>query len=237
MEPEGYDVAHGVMHKMARDFIDANEDSDDGLQEELDQLVYNKGYVKVSQKEALEAQANAHDSDGEFEVEDYSEEVEELSDGDEDENVKTEQKKSYTDKMQTYDSDDNDIMAELHKIEAQDNNFKSKIMKQNKHDEQKAEIVKEQKRVLELILGQRMSIQGYFNKVNQLPQHENFYKFKEDKSELFEDVENAVKASLVNLNDICSLLAKRLNANLSSFSEDDDTLKCIDKNYNKIMPI
>ena len=46
MDPEGYDVAHGAMYKMARKFKENNEEQ---LEKELDSLVYRSKPVSSSQ--------------------------------------------------------------------------------------------------------------------------------------------------------------------------------------------
>ena len=226
MDPEGYDVAQGAMYKMAKQF-NQNQSDDEELAEELDNLIHKShkksnmnfdkidqkySFVKVNQKDALEAQSKAnHDLDDQFE-EVSSDEIDELENELEKDNIAMSNnqstnigiapKNSITDKIQTYESDDNDLMAQLHKLETQDDSFKINIMKQNKQDEQKAEIVKQQKNIFEGIIGQRMSIQKYINKVNQLPQTEIYEKFHMGDNDKFEELEQVLKENITELNDL-----------------------------------
>lgn len=234
MDPEGFDVAHGAMYKMAKEFHqNQSSESEDELANELDNLVYKKSeLVKVGQKEALEAQGLGNEDEegeGEWQLESDDEEIQEEGKK-EDEEVK---KKNFTDKMQTYDSDDNDLMGKLSKFEAQDVSFKTSLMRQNKNDAQKAVIVREQKKVMEAVLSQRMVIQKYFNKVNQLPQSEYYSKFKEDHVSAFEDLEEAIKSNLVELNDVCRLLGKRISISIPAIKPDGNIISSIDKNYQR----
>lgn len=144
-------------------------------------------------------------------------------------------KQSFTDKMQNYESDDNDIMAQLHKLDAQDTQFKVKVMKANKNDDQKAEIVKMQKSIFEAVLGQRMSMQKYLPKINQLPQHENYQLFRDQNDELFEQLEHSIKDNIASLNEVCKSLGKRLAIDIPTFTSKDDVLKKVEINYGKSM--
>ena len=65
----------------------------------------------------------------------------------------------------------------------------------------KAKIVKEQKKVLEEVVAQRMAIQPAI-KINQFPQHDNFKYFEERKSEEISTLKATLKQNLMNLNDV-----------------------------------
>jgi protein AATF/BFR2 len=217
--------------------------------------------VKVGQKEALEAQGNAKqaDSDDGFAMVSDDDEIDELEDElEKDEQMSQGSGKGYApkdamaDKLQTsYESDDNDLMAKLHKLEEQDDSFKAKIMQQNKHDDQKADIVKEQKRVYESMIGQLMTINKYLNKVNQMPQSDNYQNFKDNMPDKFADLEHAFtspstddEATVLNNTNtsfgvptqVCNLLGNRLGINSISPSSTSNFGDFVNQIYKSTMP-
>ena len=129
------------------------------------------------------------------------------------------------------------MINQLEKLEKQDVNYKSKIMKQNKEDLLKADVVKEQRKIQEAILSQRMILQNNISRVNQFPQSDCFSAFEDSKIDELSSLKNSLKKNISTLNDISILLGKRINVNLSPInSEDSNIFTKIDKNYEKLLP-
>lgn len=132
--------------------------------------------------------------------------------------------------------EDKAVINQLENIEKQDKGYKDKIMQQNKQDMEKSKVVKEQKKILENIVYQRMLIQKGLTKANQLPQAEHYPEFAEKHPDAISELKDTLKENLVNLNDICVLLGKRINVNLKPIKENDDVYKIVDSNYDKLNP-
>ena len=121
-------------------------------------------------------------------------------------------------------------------MEKQDVGFKQKVMQQNKEDLDKANVVKEQRKVQEAVMYQRVLLQKNLSKANQMPQHEQFKTFEENKRVEATELQEAMRENLTTLNDICVLLGKRINVNLNRATHSDNIFDVIDKNYEKLIP-
>lgn len=121
-------------------------------------------------------------------------------------------------------------------MEKQDVGFKQKVMQQNKEDLDKANVVKEQRKVQEAVMYQRVLLQKNLSKANQMPQHEQFKTFEEHKRVEVTELQEAMRENLTTLNDICVLLGKRINVNLNRATHSDNIFDVIDKNYEKLIP-
>ena len=129
------------------------------------------------------------------------------------------------------------LVDQLDKIEKQDVNYRDKIMQQNQQDLDKASSVKDQKKVLEAIVYQRMIMQKNLTRANQLPQSEQHSHFEEKKSAELSQLKTSLRENMTTLNDICILLGKRMNVNLKPVTESSETmLKTIDDNYERLIP-
>ena len=128
------------------------------------------------------------------------------------------------------------MIDRLEKLEKQDTSYKDKIMEQNKEDMKKANQVKEQRKIQEAIISQRMIIQNNLSKANQFPQSDIFPSFGESKIEELSTLRNSLKTNIASLNEISILLGKRIKVNLLPINEDEDFLSQIDKNYEKLLP-
>lgn len=128
------------------------------------------------------------------------------------------------------------MIDRLEKLEKQDTSYKDKIMEQNKEDMKKANQVKEQRKIQEAIISQRMIIQNNLSKANQFPQSDIFPSFEESKIEELSTLRNSLKTNIASLNEISILLGKRIKVNLLPINEDEDFLSQIDKNYEKLLP-
>ena len=94
--------------------------------------------------------------------EDEGEEDEEEAEGEEDEEKEIQRKRRKIDEKfyeQSEDEVQQQDVDELEKIDKIDTGFKDKVMMDNLQDLHKAKIVKEQKKVLEEVVAQRMAIQ------------------------------------------------------------------------------
>lgn len=108
-------------------------------------------------------------------------------------------------------------------------------MQQNQEDLQKANVVKEQKKILESIVYQRMMIQNNLPKANQFPQSEQFSQFQENKGSELDALKSSLESNLTTLNEISFLLGKRINVNLAPITN-SNIFKTLDKNYEKLIP-
>ncbi|CAI2367536.1 unnamed protein product [Moneuplotes crassus] len=246
--PEDYDITQGNMIKMAKQFKENQQEEE--LAGELDSLVYRSKKVTsqdLSKNEKLRGNVQEESDDG-FEV------VEESSDGEKD--PKEASKEQESDDQESYDQEEENsaqgygknydnqesdedaaMIDKLEKLEKQDNNYKGKVMLQNKEDLQKASQVKEQRKVQEAIVSQRMIIQKILTKTNQFPQSDVFKQFEEDKAEELNTLKSNLKKNICTLNEISMMLGKRMNVNLSPISTDDeDILPKVDKNYERLLP-
>lgn len=126
------------------------------------------------------------------------------------------------------------MIEKLEKLEKQDNNYKSKIMHQNKEDVKKAAQVKEQRKIQEAIISQRLIIQNVLTKANQFPQSDLFSQFQESKSSELSTLQESISKSISTLNEISSLLSTRLSVTLPSGSE--DSLSTSSVYHQKLLP-
>ena len=264
MDPDGYDVVHKGMAKMVKKFKENN--AEDQLAQELDSIVYGSKLVSRDQLQNTKLRSKPEDSGSEDidpeelgssggsedlqnlrrsnkqndDEELESDEIEEVEDyeDEEDQNVQTKLRK--IDEKYYEESDENEddegIMDQLDKIEKQDTGYKEKVMEQNKEDAEKAKIVKEQRKLVEGVIAQRMAIQGIISKVNQLPQSSCYKYFEERKAEEISELKSTLKQNLINLNDVWVLLGKRININIPWIEDNSNIYKILDSNYEKLTP-
>lgn len=87
-------------------------------------------------------------------------------------------------------------------MEEADAGYKDKVMQQNQQDGKKAATVKQQKKVLEAVVGQRMAMQKVLAKINQFPQLGAFAEFRQKRESQVEQVVGSLKQSLMGLNEV-----------------------------------
>lgn len=87
-------------------------------------------------------------------------------------------------------------------MEEADAGYKDKVMQQNQQDGKKAATVKQQKKVLEAVVGQRMAMQKVLTKINMFPQLDAFAEFRQKKQSQVEQVVGSLKQSLMGLNEV-----------------------------------